>query len=177
MQKLRTNNIFKDIFTKFKNVEVGKKAPDFIAEDINRNSFDLKNRLSKRVLLSFFPMAWKKTSTIQMKELGQNNSRLGRYGIVPIGISTDPVLSLKNWKKQTGIGNLKLISDFYPHGDISKKYDVFNKKTGRSNRSNIIIGQDDVIIFKHEYAEHSIPEIEDLINFIEEYRKKSKSAN
>ena len=52
------------------------------------------------------------------------------------------------------LGNIPypLLSDFYPHGEVAKRYGVFNEETGVSFRAIIVVGKDGVVRFKRVYT-------------------------
>ncbi len=58
-----------------------------------------------------------------------------------------------------------LLADFWPHGDIAKKYDIFIEKAGISGRANFLIDEEGKIIFIKIYAIPEVPDIEEIIRF------------
>jgi peroxiredoxin len=99
--------------------------------------------------------------------LENNFKRLGKLNTVAFGLGVDSVPSNKAWADSMKIKNTRLLSDFWPHGEVAKKYDVFNKVEGYSNRANIIIDESRKVIFAKEYSFYELPDIEELIHFIE----------
>lgn len=61
-----------------------------------------------------------------------------------LGISVDHVPCLQAWAKSLGGINYPLISDFWPHGQIAKKYGVLRKE-GKSERAIFILDKEGVI--------------------------------
>ncbi len=68
------------------------------------------------------------------------------------GISVDSVPCKTAWAAAIGISETNLLADFWPHGEIAKKFRVFNKENGISGRVNILIGRDQTIEWVREYA-------------------------
>lgn len=66
-------------------------------------------------------------------------------GAQVIGLSADTRQSLKAWGNSLGGISHPLLSDFWPHGETLKAYDVFNPDSGNSRRSLTIIDKDGVI--------------------------------
>ena len=56
-------------------------------------------------------------------------------------------------------------SDFWPHGEVSRLYDVFNEQRGNSRRSIFIIDGEGVIRWSNVYTD-SIPGSEELLQEI-----------
>ena len=60
-----------------------------------------------------------------------------------------------------------VLSDFWPHGEVSEKYGVFNQERGMSVRSLFIIDTDATIIHSEESTQRGVlPDIEDAIDQI-----------
>jgi glutaredoxin len=61
-----------------------------------------------------------------------------------LGLSVDSVPCLKAWAESLGGITYPLLSDFYPHGGVAKKYGVL-RKDGKSERAIFIIDRYGVI--------------------------------
>jgi alkyl hydroperoxide reductase subunit AhpC len=61
-----------------------------------------------------------------------------------LGISVDHVPCLKAWAESLGGINYPLLSDFWPHGQVSDLYGVLRKE-GYSERAIFIIDRDGII--------------------------------
>ena len=82
---------------------------------------------------------------------------------VPVGLSVDPVPSKKAWAENIGIKRVPLLSDFWPHGDVAKLYDIFRDKNGFSERANMLIDDKGRIVFFKTYPLSQLPDIEEII--------------
>lgn len=147
-------------------MKTGDKMPDFILKDQHNEELRLSNLKDKKVLLSFHPLAWTKICAQQMKSLEENQERLAELNTVAIGLSVDTVPSKHAWAKELGIKNTKLLSDFWPHGEIAKKLGLFREKEGFSERANIIIDEDQKVIFVKIYDIPQLPDIQEILNFL-----------
>ena len=143
----------------------GQKAPDFLLKDHHDNDFSLREFRGKKVLLSFHPLAWTEVCARQMKALEENYERLMATNTIPVGVSVDTVPSKNAWAKELGIKKLRMLSDFWPHGKVSKKYGIFRDKDGFSERANIIIDENGRVVFFKKYRLPELPDIEKVINF------------
>jgi mycoredoxin-dependent peroxiredoxin len=128
-------------------VEVGQEAPDFTLRDQNREEVTLSSyRGQKSVLLVFFPFAF---SGICTNELCQVRDELPSFeddDVQVVGISCDPVFTLKSWATQEGY-LFPLLSDFWPHGSVAQTYGVFNEVAGMANRGTFLIDRTGVVRF------------------------------
>jgi glutaredoxin len=61
-----------------------------------------------------------------------------------LGISVDHVPCLQAWAESMGGINYPLLSDFWPHGAIAKKYGVF-RSDGKSERAIFVIDKSGII--------------------------------
>jgi peroxiredoxin len=148
-------------------IAVGEIVPDFILKDQNDNNVSLVQQQGKRVLLSFHPLAWTKVCAQQMRSLEENINRLSELNTVAFGISVDAVPTKKAWaEKEINISQTRLLSDFWPHGGVAKKLGIFREKEGFSERANIIINENQEVIFVKVYDIAQVPDIEELINVL-----------
>jgi len=150
--------------------EVGKQAKDFALKDQNGKEFKLPSFKGKKVLLSFHPLAWTEVCAKQMKSLEDNKDTLDSFNTVAFGLSVDTVPSKKAWAESLGIKNTSLLSDFWPHGEVARAYGIFRERNGFSERANIILDEDQKIIFFKVYEIGKLPDINEIINFIQNFK-------
>ena len=62
-----------------------------------------------------------------------------------LGVSVDHIPCLVAWAKSLGEINYPLLSDFWPHGKVAKKFGVFIEEAGNSERAIFIIDKDGII--------------------------------
>lgn len=148
-------------------IKTGDKARDFALSDQDDKTVKLSHSIGKRVLLSFHPLAWTSICAEQMKSLEKNHARFEKLGTVALGISVDTVPSKNAWAKVLGIRNTRLLSDFWPHGEVAKLYGIFREKDGVSERANIIIDEIQQVEFVKVYPIGQLPDIEEIIKFLE----------
>jgi peroxiredoxin len=147
-------------------IAIGKKAPDFTLKDQNNNSVKLSRFRGKKVLLSFRPLAWTAVCQDQMKSLEENHVTFDDMNTVALGIGVDSVPSNKAWAEAMHIKNTRLLSDFWPHGDVAKAYGIFRDKDGFSERANIVLDETQKVIFAKTYPISQLPEIEEILKLL-----------
>ena len=128
-------------------IAIGSKAPDFTLKDQNGKSVKLSSLRGKKVILSFRPLAWTAVCQDQMKSLEENHVTLDELNTVALGIGVDSVPSNKAWAQAMDIKNTRLLSDFWPHGEIAKAYGIFREKDGFSERANIVLDETQKVVF------------------------------
>jgi peroxiredoxin len=147
-------------------IEVGEMAPDFTVHDQKKNEFKLSEMKGKKILLSFHPLAWTGICAEQMKSLEANKGTFDSLNTMAVGISVDSVPCKSAWAESLGIEKTKLLADFWPHGDLAKKYRIFNEEYGFSRRANIIVDEEQKIAFCKVYEPKTLPDINEIIDFI-----------
>ncbi|MCS7233810.1 MAG: peroxiredoxin [Synergistetes bacterium] len=152
--------------SKQKGLEIGSLAPEFTLKDQNREDFTLSSCKGKKILLSFHPLAWTSICSQQMESLEKNYENFLELNTIPVGLSVDPIPSKKAWAESLGLKKLKILSDFWPHGETAKKFNIFRENDGFSERANIIVDEEGKIIFFKIYPIRELPDVEEIINFL-----------
>jgi peroxiredoxin len=147
-------------------LQKGETAPDFILKDQDGKEFRLFNLRGKRVLLSFHPLAWTSVCAKQMQSLEDKISIFESLNTVPVGISVDSVPTKKAWASQLGIKQVRLLSDFWPHGGVARLYGLFREKDGFSERANVMVDENGQVIFSRVYELGELPDIQEIIELL-----------
>ena len=126
-------------------IAVGTEAPDFELRDQNAQSHQLSSyRGKKNVVLVFYPFAFTGVCTGEMCAIRDERPEFENETTAVFGISTDTVASLRIFADQEKL-EFPLLSDFWPHGDVAKKYGVFNEDLGAATRGTFIIDRDGIV--------------------------------
>ncbi|HWP79324.1 MAG TPA: redoxin domain-containing protein [Candidatus Acidoferrum sp.] len=147
-------------------IKVGKKAPDFTLEDANEMPVSLAELKGKKVLLSWHPIAWTGVCTDQMRSLERNYAKFEELGTVAFGMSVDPHACKKAWASVLAIEKLRLLCDFYPHGEVAKDYGIFIEEYGMSGRANIIIDEEGVVKWVKVYQLGELPDVNEVLEVL-----------
>ena len=141
----------------------GETAPDFTLKDQNGDEFKLSELRGQRVLLSFHPLAWTGVCAKQMQALEASHEAFESLNTIPVGISIDSVPTKKAWAEDLGIKNVRLLSDFWPHGQVARLYGIFREQDGFSERANIILDENGKIMFSKVYEISQLPDLDEII--------------
>ena len=147
-------------------LKIGDKALDFSLKNQNGQEIKLSDYKEKRILLSFHPLVWTGICAKQMKSLEDNKEKFDDLNTIAFGISVDSVPSKKAWTENLGIENTSLLSDFWPHGEVAEKYGIFIPEKGISGRVNIIIDENQNIVFFKIYEIPQLPDINEILDFL-----------
>ena len=126
-------------------LEVGATAPDFTLPDQNGVETTLSAfRGSKNVLLVFYPFAFSGICTGELHAIRDDLGAFVGDDVQVLAISCDPVFSLRGWADLEGYF-FPLLSDFWPHGEVSRAFGVFHEAGGNTTRGTFLIDTEGVI--------------------------------
>ncbi len=144
----------------------GDPAPNFSLKDQNDRTFDLLEHMGERVLLSFHPVSWTEHCAAQMVSLEKNYDVLKSLNTIAVGISVDSMPPKREWARHLGISRTQLLCDFWPHGRVALLYGLFREANGFSERANVIVDENQKVVFVKVYPVHSVPDITEIIGFL-----------
>ena len=126
---------------------VGTRAPDFLLKDQNNQDVRLSDFHSRKaVLLVFYPLTFTGTCRGELTAIRDDIDRYVNDDVQTLAISVDSVYSHKVWSMELGF-DFPLLADFWPHGDVARRYEVFDDTAGFAHRGTFLIDQDGVIRF------------------------------
>ena len=125
-------------------IAVGQPAPDFTLTDTHGTPVTLSALRGQTVLLVFFPFAFSGICTGELCELRDNLAVFEDAGVKLIAVSCDAGFAQKAWAEQENY-TFDIVSDFWPHGEVSTKYGVFDAERGLATRGSFLIDSDGVL--------------------------------
>jgi peroxiredoxin (alkyl hydroperoxide reductase subunit C) len=127
------------------NVKVGDVAPDFTLPSVSGEEITLSQyRGKKHVVVSFVPAAWTPVCSDQWPGYNIVKEMFDENDAVLIGITVDNIPTLYAWTKQMGKLWFPVLSDFWPHGAVAKKYGLL-RSSGVTERALIFIDKKGII--------------------------------
>jgi peroxiredoxin len=149
-------------------IEVGAEAPEFNLKDQHKTAHNMSDLRGKKVLLSFHPLAWTSICTQQMESLETHMAEFSDLNTVPFGVSIDSSPSKLAWGDSMGIKELKMLTDFWPHGGYAQELGLFRHDMGFTNRANVIIDEEGKVEFVKVYDLGELPDIQEILDHIRE---------
>ena len=140
-------------------LSLGGPAPDFtlrdqFGQDVRLSSY----RGTKAVAIFFYPYAFSGVCTGEMAGIRDRLDEFMTFDTELLAISCDPMFSLRAFADAEGL-NFPLLADFWPHGEVSRAYDVFDEERGCPRRSSYVVDKDGIL----RWAVHNaMPEGRDL---------------
>ena len=147
-------------------IQLGKMVKSFTLQDQFGQSFVLSKMKGRRVLLSFHPLAWTPVCTLQMQSLEKNKKIFDKLNTIAVGLSVDSVPCKAAWAKSIKIKQTKLLSDFWPHGNVAESLGLFREQDGISQRANVILDETGKVCFVKVYPIAQLPDIGEIIAFL-----------
>lgn len=138
---------------------LGGQAPDFTLRDQFGQDVTLSSyRGTKAVAIFFYPYAFSGVCTGEMAGIRERLAEFLTFDTEVLAISCDPMFSLRAFSDRDGL-NFPLLSDFWPHGAVSRSFDVFDEQKGCPRRSSYVIDKKGLV----RWAVHNAsPEGRDL---------------
>ena len=125
-------------------LSVGDVAPEFSLPDQDKQVVSLAELRGTPVLVVFYPFAFSGICTGELCQLLDELANYTEAGVRVVAISTDPVFSLKAFKAQENL-EFPLLSDFWPHGQVSSAYGVFEQSGGFARRGTFLLDRDGMV--------------------------------
>jgi peroxiredoxin len=155
-------------------MKVGDEVPDFELPAVVGNikqRFKLSDyRGKKNVVLAFYPADWTPVCASQLPGLNADLEKFAAYDAQLVGISADSIPSHTAWqKKDIGLIDFPLASDFYPHGRVIGLFGILREGDplpGVAERALFVVGKDGKLKFAKVYPIGEVPGNEDLFEVL-----------
>ncbi len=98
-------------------------------------------------MLVFFPFAFSGICTGELCEIRDNLGDFAELDAEVLAISCDHFFSNRAFADRDGY-EFSILSDFWPHGDVSRAYGTFNDGAGAPNRGTYVIDGEGVVRWK-----------------------------
>ncbi len=83
-----------------------------------------------------------------------------------MGISIDHIPALRAWSESVGNITFPLLSDFWPHGEIARRYGVFRDDRGMTERAIVIVDKAGIVRYVDVHELREQPDEEQLFEVI-----------
>jgi peroxiredoxin len=152
-------------------VKEGVQAPNFSLPSVSGEKVSLSQfRGKKNVVLSFVPAAWTPVCSDQWPGYNIAKDIFNQYDAILLGITVDNIPTLFAWTNQMGQLWFPVLSDFWPHGAVAKKYGVL-RSDGVSERALFVIDKKGIIRYIDVHNINKRPPFEDLATALEKLSK------
>jgi peroxiredoxin len=146
-------------------LQVDDMAPDFdlpVLDGGVRKQFRLSDHRGKRnLVLAFYPCNREPVSVQQMVTYQVEREKFLTRQAEVLGINVDSIMHTTSWEREIGPFDFLLASDFWPHGEVSRRYGVLREVEpfkGASDRAIFIIDKAGKIRFSRIYPLDQLPD-------------------
>ncbi|MBD9704236.1 peroxiredoxin [Streptomyces caniscabiei] len=144
-------------------IQVGDKAPDFELRDNHGATVRLSDfRGEKNVVVLFYPFAFTGVCTGELCELRDNLPKFVNDDVQLLAVSNDSIHTLRVFAEQEGL-EYPLLSDFWPHGEVSRAYGVFDADKGCAVRGTFIVDKEGLVRWS---VVNALPDARDLNEYL-----------
>ncbi|MEZ0068191.1 peroxiredoxin [Streptacidiphilus sp. MAP12-20] len=126
-------------------IEVGSPAPEFELKNQHGELVKLSDfRGEKNVVLVFYPFAFTGVCTGELCSLERELPSFQNDDVQILAVSNDSTPTLRVFSDKEGL-EFPLLSDFWPHGEVSRAYGVFDEDKGCAVRGTFVIDKQGVV--------------------------------
>jgi peroxiredoxin len=152
-------------------LRTGEAAPDFdlpaLIGGVKKRFHLAEHRGKRNVVLAFYPMNWEPVSRQQAIAYQVEREKFMARNAEVVGISVDSIMNTTAWEREIGPFDYPLCSDYWPHGEVSRKYGVLRENepfAGASERAIFAVGQSGRIEFSRIYSANQVPDIQETLD-------------
>ncbi len=150
---------------------MGDTAPDFTLATHNEGELNLGwYRGRKSVVLAFYPGDWTPVCATQIPEYQNIIGEFDTYRCQLLAISVDSVPSHVAWAKTFGGLSFPLMSDYFPHGEVARRYGVLSER-GYAERAVFLIDVTGVIRYIERTELAKLPDNIELFRQLKKLQK------
>jgi peroxiredoxin len=145
-------------------LELGELAPDFELVDQHGTPVRLSSfRGARNVLVVFFPWAFSSVCTGELHVLRDDLPAFQNDQAQLLAISVDSKYTQRTFADRDGF-EFPLLADFWPHGEVARRFGIFDEVAGAALRGSFIVDRAGVLRWS---VVRGIPDARDA----DEYRR------
>ena len=123
---------------------IGTTAPEFTLLNQEREPVSLEDLKGSRSVIVFIPFAFTRTCESELCQIRDEYSMFDEAEAKVVAITCNTFHANKVWSDQQGF-QFDILSDWWPHGAVSRKYETFNEGYGYPERTTYFLDDDAVI--------------------------------
>lgn len=125
-------------------LEIGATAPDFTLLNQNRQPISLADLKGSKSVVVFIPFAFTSTCEGELCDIRDEYSMFNDADAKVVAITCNSLHANGVWIEQQGF-QFDILSDWWPHGTVSRLYDTFNEAFGYAERTTYFLDENCVI--------------------------------
>ncbi|GAA2151445.1 peroxiredoxin [Humibacillus xanthopallidus] len=126
---------------------VGVPAPDFTLVDQYGVDVSLSSARGRRnAVVVFYPAAFSGICRGELRAIRDGLEDFQTDDIQVFAVSCDSMYTLRAWADAEG-HFFPLLSDFWPHGEVARRYGVFDEEEGYALRGTFLLDRDGRLVW------------------------------
>ena len=125
-------------------LDIGSPAPDFTLLNQDREPVSLDDLKGSKAVIVFIPFAFTRTCEGELCQIRDEYSMFNDAEARVVAITCNTLHANRVWAEQQGF-QFDLLSDWWPHGAVARKYDTFNEGFGYAERTTYFLDEEGVI--------------------------------
>jgi peroxiredoxin len=149
----------------------GRHAPDFALHSTPDQEVSLSQFRGHPTILAFYPADFSPVCGDQMTLYNEILPEFQKFNAELLGISVDGIWSHLAFSKDRNL-HFPLLSDFEPKGAVAKKYGVYRKQDGMTERALFVIDGNGIILWSYVSPIGVNPGAEGILKALESMNSK-----
>ena len=152
-------------------LQPGVMAPDFeipvLIGGVKKQFRLSEHRNRQNLVLAFYPVNWEPVSAQQMIAYQVEREKFLQRQAEVVVISVDHIMNATAWEREIGPFDFLMASDFWPHGEVSRKYGVLREHepwAGASERAVFVIDKSGRIAAGNVYPMSQLPDLNETLD-------------
>ncbi len=125
-------------------LSVGDPAPSFELPNQDREMVTLDELQGRKSLIVFIPFPFTGICEGELCVVRDNLAGLAKMDANVVAITPHAVPTIKKWADDNHF-SFSVLSDYWPHGEITKAYGAFDEKYGSAKRYTFVLDDAGVI--------------------------------
>lgn len=122
----------------------GQAAPDFTLIDQHKNPVSLQDLMGRKSLIVFIPFPFTGVCEGELCTIRDRHADLRNFDANVVIITCDTFAANKKWSEDNAF-TFPVLSDYWPHGEVSRRYGTFNENLGVSNRYTFVLDEEGIV--------------------------------
>lgn len=123
---------------------IGNPAPEFSLHDQNRELVTNDSLKGSKAMVVFMPFPFTGICDGEACTILDNYSSLTSAGAKVVIITVHAVPTNIKWAAENNI-QFPVLSDYWPHGEVAKRFGVFDDTVGAATRATFVLDEEGVI--------------------------------
>ena len=124
--------------------EIGAPAPAFELSNVDREMVSSESFKGSKTLVVFIPNPFTGICDGETCALRDNLANLEALDAKVVIVTAHGRATNAEWAKQNGF-EFPVLSDFWPHGEVSRAYGTFDETHGIATRSTYVLDADGIV--------------------------------